>query len=259
MNSKINELIKRDKDEQDERVVRGLKKTFRKVLEVYIDKNYPNGLECDNLMCSIHSYFTSGHNCVACNLNMANKRIEKYLLQYKNFNDVNLTFTNFIFLLYLQVECIYEYFHQVELDDTFKNKNLKVFQEIKWWANFLKHPKAFMLVHHPIWAYRGMQYSSDQYNYDRIEKAKEQKEIIDTGVVEKFYKGKDNNFELYNLLTKKEDMVVLFPDPIDLMKRYTEAQERFILEISENEVVRNILESKATIEYHLNEDNEKRL
>ena len=250
MNSKIDELIKKNKEYQDVRKIKDLRKAFKEVLETFIAKHYPDGIENETLMCSIHGYFTSGHNCVACNLNESNKRIERYLLQYKSFNDINLTFTNFIFLLYLQVESIHAYFSLIHLKGSYKLEYYEVFTEVKRWANFLKHPKAFMLVHHPIWAYRGMRNVNDSYESKAIEKAKEQNEIINSDFVKEFYKSEEKRDELYSQLVKKEEMVVVFPDPIDLMERFIEAQERFVRLISEDEIVREVLQDEATILHH---------
>lgn len=214
-----------------------LKVIFEKTLVKFIEFHNPqNNGEFDTFFCNIHSNFKNGHNCVACNLNDSNRRIEQFLLGYKLFTDPYTTMTNFIFLLYLQVECIFEYLNVLQLPDNYIQKNFQSFYMIKRWANFLKHPKAFMLVHHPIWDYKK--------DGNLIIK---NKPIIDTNFVKKFYAGYSNNKELSKALINKENLLVLFPNPLDLVNEFCEAQKKFTELIYENKLVRDILDDNATL------------
>jgi hypothetical protein len=58
------------------------------------------------------------------------------------------SFTKFILPAYLVVERMYEIFSIVELQESYRLKNFQTFRKIRRWANFLKHPKSFILVHH---------------------------------------------------------------------------------------------------------------
>jgi len=230
-----------------------LKSIFENVLDKFIVEHYDE--EFNSLFCNIHNNFEKGHNCVACNLNESNIRIENFLVQYNNFNDLHLTFTNFILLLYLQVESIYEYFEIIQLQESYKCKHFKIFQDVKRWANFLKHPKSFMLVHHPDWTYEGREIKKDT---DEIEYVAElitrTNPTIDSNFVNEFYAGDKKNKELYKKLNKKEDILVCFPNPIKLIEEFTKAQKKFTEVISNNEIVRDLLENKTTIENHFSEE-----
>lgn len=129
-----------------------IKQDFEKILVKFIEfHNFKKRGEYDTFFCNIHSNFNDGHNCVACNLNDSSKRIESFLIGYRLFTNVHSTMTNFIFLLYLQAECIFEYFNYLQLPNAYIQKKFQILFTGKRWANFLKHPKSFMLVHHPIW------------------------------------------------------------------------------------------------------------
>ena len=145
----MSEIIRAYKEQQDKyssvSLYEDLQNDFQKVLEIYLSSHYPDGVDSSSLMCSIHGSFKEGHNCVACNLNVNSELIIKFLLQYKAFRDVNLTFTNFILLLYLLVERYNEFFNLLTLQESYRIRYFQVFQEIKWWANFLKHPKGLIL------------------------------------------------------------------------------------------------------------------
>jgi hypothetical protein len=228
---------------------------FENVFDIFINDHYDK--EFNSLFCNIHNSFEKGHNCVGCNLNESNLRIENFLIQHRNFRDLHLTFTNFILLLYLQVESIYEYFEIIQLQESYRGKHFKIFQDVKRWANFLKHPKSFMLVHHPSWTYEGRTIKSDNSGKYLDEKIKRTTPTIDSAFVNEFYAGGKKNRELFKQLNKKENLIVVFPNPIILIKEFTKAQKKFTEIISNNEIVRDLLENKATIENHFLEDDEE--
>lgn len=215
-----------------------LKKVFEKTLVKFVEFHHSGRKGTyGSLFCNIHDNFKNGHNCVACNLNDSNRRIENFLYGYRLFNDVHTAFTTYILLLYLQVECIFEYFSIIQIPETYVLKHFQTFYTVKRWANFLKHPKAFILVHHPIWEYKN----------DKSVKKNEKKPIIDTEFVKKFYGGDSKNNELLKILNNQEDVIVLFPNPVELMDDFNKLQEKFADLISNNQIVREILNDKATI------------
>lgn len=226
-----------------------LKEVFEETFVKFVEfHNFQKKGEYDTLFCNIHNNFQNGHNCVACNLNDSNRRIENFLLGYRLFNDVNTTFTNFIFLLYLQVECIFEYINIIQIPENYVQKKFQILFTVKRWANFLKHPKSFLLVHHPIW----------EFKKDVNVFINDNKPVIDTEFVKKFYVGDSKNKELLKLLSNKEDLTVLFPNPIELIEDFCQAQKRFADLISKNQFVRDVLNDKATIiEFYETESEEK--
>jgi hypothetical protein len=211
---------------------------FRQVLEIFIAANHSPDLDGNTLMCSIHDSFPSHHTCVACNLQENVKLLERFLLYAEVLPSVNYSFTTLLLLMYLLIERIHVYFELTKIPDSYQAKHFQVFREIKYWANFLKHPKSFMLVLHPQWQYEGM---SETFR----DKPRKSTVIIDSTFVKQYYSGDQNNGKLYKLLARKGDVIVLFPNPVDLMKRFTQAQKKFVSLIAENEMVREMLESET--------------
>jgi len=224
-----------------------LKEDFEKVLIKYLKFHNPKINE-DSFFCSIHLNFKKNHNCVACNLQYTNERIINYLLSFRTFTDINTSFSIFLMLLYLQVECIFEYIKIVQIPEQYVLKNFKTLYDIKRWANFLKHPKSFLLVHHPFWRYEDDEHSKVD---------KKQSIIIDNAFVNKYYKGDKLNNELYKLLRKKEDLVVIFPNPIKLITAYCKTQKQFKSLITSNKLVRDILEDEASIQEYFEKEIEE--
>ncbi|MBF0694648.1 MAG: hypothetical protein IR153_06285 [Flavobacterium sp.] len=142
----------------------------------------------------------------------------------------------------------------MHLPEEYRLKHFQVLQKVKHWANFLKHPKAFMLVHHPNWTFENK--TSKWFP----EEPEFKKPIINTSFVQKYYSGDKKNEELYKALIRKSDLTVLFPDPAELMNEFVAAQKKFVELIDKNEIVREYLNDKATIEDHFsqnpNEENE---
>lgn len=246
MNNKTVELINSYYSQLDDNSP--LKRIFCEVMVYYLEFHNTQTdiveLGYDSLFCSIHNYFESedSHNCIGCNMNETNRRIENYLLGYRLFNDTYTTFTNFIFILYLQVEHIFEYLKIVKFPDSTRSEHFRVFIEIKRWANFLKHPKTFSLVHHPIWTYEG----EDQFQSNG------NKPIIDTEFVSRYFAGEKHNDELSAQLSNKQDLEVTFPNPLNLITQFCEAQENFVQLIRDDKSIRDILNDKATIRDYYN-------
>jgi len=234
--------------------VDNLKETFEKVFDIYVTATYDE-LE-DSAFCKIHDDFLEGHNCVGCNLNDINNRTGEFLIQHRYFRDLSLTFTNFILLLYLQVEAIHKYFEIIQLQESYRLKYFKVFQDIIRWANFLKHPKPFMLVHHPEWTFEGRKLKVSDLQGFVDEEIVMTDPTVDTKFVNKYYSGSKKNTELYKILSKKEDVLVVFPDPKKLYTEFAEAQKKFIDMISNNEIVREMLGNETTIEDHFSDESE---
>lgn len=223
-----------------------LKEDFEKTLVRFIEfHKFKTRGEYDTLFCNIHSNFKNGHNCVACNLNDSNRRIENFLLGYRLFTDIHTTMTSYIFLLYLQAECIFEYLNYLQLPNFYIQKKFQVLFTVKRWANFLKHPKSFMLVHHPIW----------EYKKDINVFVNDKKPVIDTKFVQKYYSGDSKNKELSKELSNKEDLIVLYPNPFELITDFCNAQKKFSELISKNQLVREILDDSATLKEYYEEAN----
>lgn len=249
MNPKTKALIKefyspRGKDTTN------LRSKFEEAFDIFVSGNLceDDGKEYESLFCNIHSNFTTGHNCVACNLNESNDRIQNFLIQFRGFEDYHLTFTNFIMLLYLQVEMFSEYFKIMQLPEEYRLRHFQVLQKVKHWANFLKHPKAFMLVHHPNWTFENK--TSELFPEERKFKSP----IINTAFVQKYYAGEKKNDELYKVLIRKSNLTVVFPDPAELMSEFVAAQKKFVELIDNNAVMREFLNDKATIEEHFSQN-----
>lgn len=222
---------------------------FYEALVIFLENNFlPDAEEkYTSLFCSIHDHFPEGHNCVGCNLNENNERIENFLLGYKLFYDINSTYPAYIMLLYMQAEYFFEYFKILQIPDNYLLKNFQILYTIKRWANFLKHPKTFLLCHHSKWNYDVV--GSDLSPY-------KDKPIINSEFVNKYYAGDKNNKELFKILYKQEDLLVLFPNPKELTERFCEAQKKFKELIVENRLVRDILNDNATIKEHFEEEHE---
>ena len=233
---------------QDLDAASDLKDTFKQVLIKFLQYHHVEDTEFDSLFCTIHNNFNEGHNCVACNLHESNRRIQDFLLGYKHFTDTYTVLTTFILLLYLQVENILVYIEIIQLSkDQIKN-DFQPLITIKRWANFLKHPKTFLLVHHPIW-----RLEKDRALIEETVTGK----IIDTLFVNRYYAGTKHNIELYNELLKKKDVTVLFPDPVIIIEQFCKAQKRFVDLIEQNQAYRDLLDSEATIhDFYLQLDKE---
>ena len=199
--------------------------------------------------CKIHDAFggldgQQHHNCLGCNFADSTNLIFRHLQRHEELSDIQQDFTVYILLLYLLVERVEIVFEIIQLPDTYREKHFKVFQQIRKWANFIKHPKSFILTHHSVYDFEN---SGTIYDKPFTETVNEQ-------FVTQFYKGHSNqddqkkqNKELYNRLRNKKDVLVLFPDIAKLTHKLCYSYNKFIDLIINNDVYIDILNDEATI------------
>ncbi|WP_373553386.1 hypothetical protein [Haliscomenobacter sp.] len=192
------------------------------------------------------------HNCLGCQFMELHQQI------YDNFSQINPTgfssefyFKTYIFWLYQNVERIYEIFEIINPEDknqilrTFFEKNFITTKKIKRWTNFIKHPKAFKYTHHPQYCFE-----SDLVNRENLV-------VLDTVEIEKFYSGPSKNLVLYKMIAKKENVVVAFPNLVELTEEFCIEFQIFTKFICENEIIASALKEETTISDYFEREDEK--
>jgi len=212
---------------------------LQQAFKVFDSEIYPND---ESIMCSIHDSFhkedDKAHNCIGCNF------ADYTQLLHTALQNVTVTapieaFSATILYSYLLIERFEEIFKIIKLPDSYRLRHFQVFGQIRRWANFLKHPKAFMLVHHPEYYFE---------NEITIEPGDEKTHIIiDQKFVDEYYSGEKENNKLFSLLSNKKNVVVLLPTLDKLIADFCVGQKKFIDIISNNEVFRELLDEKSTM------------
>lgn len=220
---------------KEELIKAEFRKAFHSARKILRSKSEP-------LACEIHDYFASeeSHNCIGCNLAAKETHIVNFLRRYRSFKDTEESYSQYIMLCYLMIERIHEIFRIIELPESYRLQHFKTFNNVKKWANFFKHPKAFLLVHHPCYLLENDP-AKPTINKKSI--------IIDSSFIHKYYSGEKNNRELYNLLTNKTDVYVILPELEELTISFCKEVRLFVDIIRDNSVYRHILNDKATYEY----------
>src|SRR5688572_8288450 len=162
-------------------VEESIRKVFLESFDIY--KTSANDDKDVPILCKIHDAFGGmegpHHNCLGCNFADSQTLIYNYLSRFEEFDDIQEAISVYILLLYLLVERMETVMEIVQVPTIFRDKHFKVFQQIHKWANFIKHPKAFILTHHPVWDYEG----SSLYS------GREFKLTIDDPFINTYYKG----------------------------------------------------------------------
>jgi hypothetical protein len=221
---------------------------FKECFEIFATKCFDEDIDIPHV-CKIHDAFGGmngeHHNCLGCNFADSSNLILKFLKQYKELTDIQQDFTIYILLLYLYVERFEQVFEIISLPQTYKDKHFKIFQRIRRWANFIKHPKSFILTHHPIYDF---EQSGTSYITDFPIKINEQ-------FIDHYYsaeidpaKKKDKNKDLYKKIHNKKDILVVFPDIVRMTENFSDATNKFVDLILKNEVYKEILNDETTLE-----------
>lgn len=207
--------------------------------------------------CKLHAAFGGNdgphHNCIGCNFASGSQLVLRFLKRHKEHDDIEQDVTVYILLLYLIVEKAEIILDYLTYPSHLKSEKFKIFILVKRWANFIKHPKAFLLSHHATYNYED---SGITYEFTPTLE-------INSDFVSKFYKGVGDktkqeklNNDLYDLVSNKKDILVLFPNLINLTIDFCIEYNYFIQMILENEDYKLELNNKATLEnYFTKEDN----
>jgi hypothetical protein len=186
-----------------------------------------------------NAYDSPHHNCIGCNLLESTDLLYQYLqINQGPYHKLYPTYATYFMLLYLLVERLDTILNLVELPKSYREKHFKVLLRIRRWANFLKHPKAFLLVHHPVYTCVGAG------NIQEL--SKNANVTVDENFVARYYSNDDRNETLYKTLENKDDVLVIFPDAVHLTSEFCAAIKEFIDLLRDNAVYKEILDERST-------------
>jgi len=196
----------------------------------------------DPVMCQFHeafgTYDTSHHNCLGCNFADITWVIINFLQTYALQNKIQYAYSTFIVLAYLLVERIDTLFNIIVLNRAYRAEHFKVLLEIRRWANFLKHPKAFLLTHHPEFSYHSSPKNKELREHASV--------VIDRAFVDNYYVNDDRDKALFKDLENKDDVLVIFPDVVRLAEELCKAMHDCVAVVRDNPVYRWVMEDKTT-------------
>ncbi len=215
---------------------------------IFREEVYPK--DENSVMCSIHEEFGGldggHHNCLGCNFADATSWIHNCLHTALVTDRTSLQkfYFDYLLKLYLLVERVYVVFEIIGLPLEYRGRHFSPFQRVHKWANFIKHPKSFLLVHHPKF------FMEDDKDPDEPFDRAKFGVIIDQQFVIDYYGGPDNNPKLHKLLTNRTDVAVLFPNIVTLTGEFCACIHEFIAVIRDNAVYREVLNSRTTFDYY---------
>jgi len=211
--------------------------------EIFIKKllESPNGR---SIACDIWDVMTADgtadQNCIGENFNQLIQSIKTGWFEgYNPTDETQIQFYSYtyIFWLYLFLERIEVILNEIDPDRSFGPINefyrtLKTMNEIRLWANFMKHPKNFIFVHWPEFTFVGKK-------INKIETTK----LINTTYLKDHYSSEKQNKP--EELTNNDDVVVQFPKLDLLTSGFCKELGEFINFICDNKMLRNKLRVKS--------------
>jgi hypothetical protein len=128
----------------------------------------------------------------------------------------------------------------IDLNSAYRAEHFKVLSEIRRWANFIKHPKAFILTHHPVFTFDKSPKNTELFKHCKVK--------IDRSFLDKYFTEEHEKKEkqLFEELENKDDVLVVLPNAIDLTQRFCTAIAEFIGIITENKVYRDVIRKRST-------------
>lgn len=194
------------------------------------------------VMCQLHDAFgtqdTNHHNCLGCNFADSIWLIESFLKSYATQDSIQFSYTTFLVLCYLLVERIDSMFDFIQLNEDYRKEHFKILLAIRRWANFIKHPKAFLLTHHAEYTFQNSPKNGVLRDNASV--------IIDRTFIDKYYSNNDKNKELYKELENKENVLVIFPDAKHVTEQLCDAIKLSISVVKDNPIYRDVLAQRST-------------
>ena len=203
----------------------------------------------ESIICTLIDSFAPNnrnHSSIPCNISEIFDGLENAISKMSEDEDLKIRYTNFYLWLYLIVENLNTILDVVGMPKELRKSKFSVFYEIKNWANFIKHPKAFLFTHHAE--------ITEERNMSKLElKIKLDKGLlINQQFVNKYYSGTKKDINLYDELSNKKKVFVSFPDCLLVLKDFSSSITEFIRIMSENPIYIEILSDRSTIENYFN-------
>jgi len=193
-------------------------------------------------VCGLHEIFETNdsmhHNCIGCNMADSVTHVLMFLKTYNGQERIQFSYMTFIIICYLLVERIDTIFDIIKLDEEYRSENFKVLSTIRRWANFIKHPKAFVMTHHAEYTFVGSPKNKALHEHASV--------VVDRPFVDKYYTGDKHDTELFKKIENKENILVVFPDIISLTNDLCMALDNTIALIKDNSVYRQSLNKRST-------------
>jgi len=218
-------------------------KAFDDAHTLFKQRLYRDDGHLEPMLCKLHEAFgtnsSTSHNCLGCNFADITIAFDSVLGSLRSLSDTFASCSTYIFWLYLYVERYDQIMVFLSVPESYRARPFKGLQRIRRWANFIKHPKAFLFSHHPS-VYHFGETGELTSEGDSV--------IISDAFVQEFYAGKEHNSKLAKMLSNKTDVTVIFPDPLELMQQFADDSDQFIQLIQNNEVYREELGKVTTVE-----------
>jgi hypothetical protein len=150
------------------------------------------------------------HNCIGCNFEEGCFTILDYLRRFSGSTSISPYLTIYSLLFYHQAERLAVIYKELRYTSgkNFDWVSFPTLRTIKHWANFFKHPKAYMFLHHPSYF---IETDPEKPNF-LIQG------IINTDFVDNFYKASADNTQLLQLFENGKKFKIFYPDLLQLTK-----------------------------------------
>lgn len=182
----------------------------------------------------------SDDNCIGENFNQLIQTVKSgWFEEYKPKGNTIIQFYcyTYIFWLYLFLERIEVILNEIDPDRSYGpinefHRSLKNMNEIRLWANFMKHPKNFIFVHFPQFSFIGKAISKTDNT-----------KIINTSYLKDHYSSEKQNKP--DELDNNDNVIVQFPKLDDLTLGFCKDLKNFINFLCENKMLRDKLRKKS--------------
>ncbi len=218
-----------------------VRRQFSECLAIFQAEAFEPGDPKQPRSCRLHDAFgnrDTDHNCLGCNLADGVELIEAFLKTHPLMERLHHAHIQYLLLNYLLVERLETLFGIIALHEAYRHEHFKILVEVRRWANFIKHPKAFLLTHHAEFTFLESPRLAELVAHAKVK--------IDRPFVDRFYSDGEKDKALYTELRNKEDVLVILPNAIRVTREMCSAINRSVDLVMSNEVYRWVLGEQST-------------
>jgi len=201
-------------------------------------------------MCRVYYALIDGYegcNALGNNLAESMEEVRQLLASGPRSERMHVDVRDYLSRLHLVSERIYEAIKVAGIfkpEFTLSTDGMRAIRDVKQWANFFKHPRAFLWCHEPT--YHCLSFGPPPIEASLF--------VVDQSVVDEYYKDDcKKHAELHVKLGNKTCVQVHFPELVNLTKRFCKGIDDFCLSISAP-IFRETLKRKSTIDDYFASD-----
>lgn len=205
------------------------------------------------------------HNCLGCNLDVTLSNLMNVVDVYSATGfpeanariEIHAMWTSLILNLHMVEQEMEEALRYSGLSYEAIRSNFEVIPRVKVLANFLKHPKTRLFLHHPLFIFSSSELTEEgayAKNISILKKQYDRNSIVTESELKRYYTNSNKDTEFISKYANQGNVVILLPSVADVFYELTSSIVKLVSIYKTNPMlVNNLRELSLQLEGNLDE------